>query len=179
MIIGAGKMGEACLRHLAKKGARSVLVSNRSFERAQGLAAEFGGRAIRLDDCIAAMSEADIVVSSTGCPHTILSRADIEAAMRSRRNRPLVLIDIAVPRDVDPEAQSIPNVYLYNIDDLEAIVRENVRHREQELAQCRAIIEQQTAAVMAKLMPVRNQSHDSHIQSQSEWLCYGAAACGS
>src|SRR5204863_3225023 len=69
MIIGAGKMGEACVRHLAKKGARSVLVSNRSFDRAEALAAEFGGRAIRFDECLAAMVEADIVVSSTGCPH--------------------------------------------------------------------------------------------------------------
>src|SRR5207247_9806075 len=101
MIIGAGKMGEACVRHLAKKGARSVLVSNRSFERAQGLAAEFGGRAVRFDDCLQALAEADIIVSSTGCQQAILHRAEIEAVMRSRRNRPLVMIDIAVPRDID------------------------------------------------------------------------------
>src|SRR6185436_2177187 len=77
MIVGAGKMGEACVRHLNKKGARSVLVSNRSFERAQTLAAEFGGRAVRFEDCLAAMAEADIVVSSTGCPQTVLQRDDI------------------------------------------------------------------------------------------------------
>jgi glutamyl-tRNA reductase len=140
MIIGAGKMGEACVRHLNKKGARSVLVSNRSFERAQTLAAEFGGRAIRFDDCLAAMVEADIVVSSTGCPHTILHREDIAKVMSARRNRPLVLVDIAVPRDIAADVQRLDNVYLYDVDDLEVIVRENVRHREQELARCRHII---------------------------------------
>jgi glutamyl-tRNA reductase len=177
MIIGAGKMGEACVRHLARKGARSVLVSNRSFERAQELAAEFGGRAVRLDDKLQALTEADIVVSSTGCPQAILHRAEIEAVMRSRRNRPLVLIDIAVPRDIDADVQFVPNVYLYNIDDLEAIVRENVRHRELELAQCRAIIAQQTAAVMAKLMPVRKEHHDPRIQTNPDWVFSGAAIC--
>lgn len=153
MIIGAGKMGEACIRHLAKKGARSVLVSNRSFERALGLAAEFGGRAVRFDDCLAAMVEADIVVSSTGCPQTILRRADVERVRLERRNRPLFLVDIAVPRDIDPEVQQLESVYLYNIDDLEAIIRENVRLREQELSRCRHIIVERAAALTAKLNP--------------------------
>jgi len=151
MILGAGKMGEACVRHLAKKGVRSVLVSNRSYDRAQELAQEFAGRAIRLDDCVGAMSEADIVVSSTGCPQTILHRTDIEAAMKTRRNRPLVLIDIAVPRDIDPDVERIPNVFLYNIDDLEAIVRENIQQREQELSRCHEIIAQRAREVLASL----------------------------
>src|SRR5215469_7914123 len=97
MIIGAGKMGEACVRHLAKKGARSILVANRSYERAVNLAAEFGGRAIRFDDCLTAMAEADIVVSSTGSPTTVLHKDGVAAVMAARRNRPLFLIDIAVP----------------------------------------------------------------------------------
>src|SRR5215218_587576 len=87
MIIGAGKMGEACVRHLSKKGARSILVSNRSFERAEGLAHEFGGRAIRFDGCLEAMAEADIVVSSTGCPQTILHAEQIERVMAARRHQ--------------------------------------------------------------------------------------------
>jgi len=153
MIIGAGKMGEACIRHLAKQGVKSVLVANRSIERAQALAAEFGGRAIGLDQCLQAMTAVDIVVSSTGSPDTILRRADLEQVMKARRDRPLALIDIAVPRDIDPEVQLVPGVFLYDIDDLEAIVRENIRSREQELAQCRAIIDAETAEVMAKLTP--------------------------
>jgi glutamyl-tRNA reductase len=150
MIIGAGKMGEACVRHLAKKGARSVLVSNRSFDRARGLAAEFGGRAVRFDDCLSAMVEADIVVSSTGCPQTILHRADVAAILPARRRRPLVMIDIAVPRDIDADVQQLEDVYLYNIDHLEAIVRENLKSREQELGRCDEIISERAAELMAK-----------------------------
>jgi len=166
MIIGAGKMGEACIRHLAKQGVKSVLVANRSIGRAQALAAEFGGRALRLDECLQAMTEVDIVVSSTGSPETILNRADLEMVMKARRNRPLALIDIAVPRDIDPEVQIIPGVYLYNIDDLQAIVRENVKSREQELAQCRAIIEEETAAVMAKLAPAPERRTDRRAEPE-------------
>jgi len=158
MIIGAGKMGEACVRHLAKKGARSVLVSNRSYERAVNLAAEFGGRAIRFDDCLTAMAEADIVVSSTGSPTTVLHKDGVAAVMAARRNRPLFLIDIAVPRDIDADVQELENVYLYNVDHLEAIVRENVRLREQELAQCQTIITDRAAELMPKLAPRPEQS---------------------
>ncbi len=153
MIIGAGKMGEACVRHLAKKGARSVLVSNRSFERAVGLAAEFGGRAVRFDDCLEAMVEADIVVSSTGCPQTILHRADVAKILPARRSRPLVMIDIAVPRDIDADVEQLENVYLYNIDHLEAIVRENLAMREQELGKCHEIIAERATELMARLNP--------------------------
>lgn len=153
MIIGAGKMGEACVRHLAKKGARSVLVSNRSFERAQNLANEFGGRAVRFDECLNGMIEADIVVSSTGSPQTILNRQDIAAVMPARSNRPLFLIDIAVPRDIDADVQHLNNVYLYNVDHLETIVRENVRNRELELVKCHSIITNHAATLMAKFAP--------------------------
>jgi glutamyl-tRNA reductase len=179
MIVGAGKMGEACVRHLSKKGARSVLVSNRSFERAQSLAAEFGGQAIRFEDCLPAMEQADIVVSSTGCPHTVLHRDDIARVMSARRSRPLVLIDIAVPRDVAEDVQHINNVYLYNVDDLEIILRENVRLREQELAHCEAIVAERAEAVMAKVSPVPERNYDMDIQSEPRWVFSSVAACHS
>jgi len=175
MIIGAGKMGEACVRHLAKRGARSVLVSNRSFERAQGLATEFGGRAVRFEECLQAMAEADIVVSSTGCPHLVLNRDDVAAVMK-RRSRPLVLVDIAVPRDIDPEVQHLNNVFLYDIDDLESIVRENVKNREQELAQCTTIINESTAALMKKLNPAGGQNMGVPVQGKPAWEFCGATA---
>jgi len=177
MIIGAGKMGEACIRHLAKKGARSVLVSNRSFDRAQALAEAVGGQAIRFDGCLDALKETDIVVSSTGCPQTILHRQEIQGVMTARRNRPLFLIDIAVPRDIDPAVHGLPNVYLYNIDDLEALVREGLRHREGELSRCRGIIEERAGALLARLNPARKQNHDFNLQPQPAWLLGGAAAC--
>ena len=179
MIIGAGKMGEACVRHLSKRGARSVLVSNRSFERAEGLAAEFGGRAVRFDGCLDAMVEADIVVSSTGCPQTILHASQIEQVMAGRRHRPLFMIDIAVPRDIDPEVQFLDNVYLYNIDHLQSLVRENLQHREAELARCRNIIEQRTVALMSKLTPVRKETYDHQLLPEPHWLLGGAALCHS
>ncbi len=153
MIIGAGKMGEACVRHLAKKGAHSVLVVNRSYDRAEALAAEFGGRAVRFEALADALTQADIVVSSTGCPHTILSRRDLAPLMLARRNQPLFLVDIAVPRDIDADVQTLDNVYLYNVDHLETIVRENVRLREQELTRCQAIIAERAQALMARLVP--------------------------
>jgi glutamyl-tRNA reductase len=151
MIIGAGKMGEACVRHLNKQGARSVLVSNRTFDRAQALAAEFGGRAIQFEDCLAAMAEADIVVSSTGCPQVILNRADVARVMAARPGRALVLIDIAVPRDIAADVQQLDNVFLYDVDDLEGIVRENTKCREQELARCRSIIAGHAGEVVQRL----------------------------
>ena len=125
MILGAGKMGEACVRHLAKRGARSVLVANRSLERAQMLAAELGGRALPFDERLTAVVAADIVVSSTGSPTTILHKDEIAGILAARSNRPLILVDIAVPRDIAPDVDELENVYLYNIDHLEAIVREN------------------------------------------------------
>jgi glutamyl-tRNA reductase len=165
MIIGAGKMGEACVRHLAKRGARTVLVSNRSFERAQNLAAEFGGSAVHFDECRQALAAADIVVSSTGSPHTILHRDDIAPILSARHGRPLFLVDIAVPRDIDPNVQQLPNVFLYDIDDLETIVRENTRCREQELARCQNIIAERTAAVMAKIKPAPEKIYKSGVRS--------------
>ena len=177
LIVGAGKMGESTVRHLAKRGAKSVLVSNRSFDRAQALAAEFGGRAVRFDDCFTAMAEADIVVTSTGCPHTILHRAEIEKVMPSRRNRPLVLIDISVPRNIAQDVQEINNVYLYDVDDLEVIVRENVKHREQEVTRCQSIIDERTEAVLAKVAPAPERYYESEVPSRPSWAFRNAAVC--
>ena len=173
MIIGAGQMGEACTRHLARKGARSILVSNRSYDRAVELANELGGRAVRFEDCLIAMAEADIVVTSTACPRAFLQRTDVEAVMARRRNRPLILIDIAVPRNIDAEVQRSNNVYLYNIDDLEAIVRANVRNREQDLALCHRIIETGAGALLEKLNYRKEQPFDAWLQFHPIWAAHG------
>ena len=177
MIIGAGKMGEACIRHLAKKGARSVLVSNRSYDRALNLATEFGGRAVRFDDCLQAMAEADIVVSSTGSPQTILHRDEVASVMAGRGNRPLFLIDIAVPRDIDAGVDQLDNVYLYNVDHLEAIMRENLRQREQELARCQTIIRERTEALMARFTSPPETNYEARVQPQPRWVLGAVAAC--
>jgi len=177
LIVGAGKMGEACVRHLAKKGARSVLVANRSFERAVGLAGEFGGTAVRFDELFTAMAKADIVVSSTGAPQTILHKDDLAQVMGARRDRPLFLIDIAVPRDIDADVESVDGVFLYNVDHLESIVRENVRSRECELAKCGEIIEERATALLKKVTFGSNPPRPVQEQeSQIDWSL-NAAAC--
>ena len=174
MIIGAGKMGEACIRHLIKKGVRSIIVANRTLERAEELAREFGGRAVNyMDEGLAAMVEADIVVSSTGCPETILDREDVEAVMRQRPRRPLFLIDIAVPRDIAPLVQRVDNVFLFDIDDLEKLVTENVRLREQEMAPCRDIIEKHAIELMAKLNGPPRKVEAAGQQRQVSWAFPG------
>jgi glutamyl-tRNA reductase len=177
MIVGAGKMGEACVRHLAKKSARSVLVANRSFERAQNVAAEFGGRAVRFEELLSALGEADIVVSSTGCPHTILHREELAGLMPARRNRPLFLIDIAVPRDIDGDVQQINNVFLYNVDHLESIIRENVRLREQELTRCQAIIAERAGALMARLAAAQPPAREPAAAAAGNWALAGVVPC--
>ncbi len=178
LIIGAGHIGETCVRHLAKKGAGLILVANRSFERATELAAEFVGRAVRFEDCLTAMADADIVVASTGCPRTFLRRATVEAVMVRRWNRPLILIDMSVPRNIDAEVQRLDNVYLYNIDDLEAIVRENVRTREQDLALCQRIINVRATVLMERLDSGKERLREAGPQFQSGWVSPGAAVAG-
>jgi glutamyl-tRNA reductase len=177
LIIGAGKMGEACVRHLTKKGARSVLVSNRSHERALNLATEFGGRAIRFDECIKGLIEADIVVSSTGCPQTILNVNDLAKVMSARRHRTLFLIDIAVPRDIDPAVQQLENVYLYNVDHLETLVRENLQSRREELGRCMEIISERALALMAKIAPAPPKPFKPAGNASPEWTFGSLAVC--
>ena len=177
MILGVGKMGEACVRHLAKSGVRSVLVANRSLERAQALAAEFGGRALSLDERLAALTEADIVVSSTGSPTTVLHKSEIAGVLAARANRPLVLVDIAVPRDIAPDVEELDNVYLYNIDHLEAIVRENSRMREQELSKCNAIIARRVSTLMARINPAPKKKPGAEVELLPGWFSGEAIAC--
>lgn len=140
MIIGAGDTGEKTARALLSRGARGIIVSNRSFDRAAALANELGGRAVSFDDWATEFGNVDIVISSTAAPHPILDRNRLEPLMRTRKNRALLLIDIAVPRDIDPEVNLMPNVFLYNIDDLQNIANDYLKQRKLEIANCEAII---------------------------------------
>jgi glutamyl-tRNA reductase len=140
MVIGAGDTSEKTARALLSRGARSIIVANRSPDRAVALAKELGGRAVQFGDWAAEFQKIDIVISSTAAPHHILDRARLEPLMKLRHHRPLLLIDIAVPRDIDPEVNFLENVYLYNIDDLQAIADDYLRLRKEEIARCEAII---------------------------------------
>ena len=122
LVLGAGKMSEVTARHLQSRGAPAVLVANRTYERAVSLAAQFGGPARRFDDLPALLMASDIVVCSTAAPHPIVTRALMNDVMRARRGRPLYLVDIAVPRDVEASVDALQNVYLYNIDHLQDLV---------------------------------------------------------
>lgn len=145
MILGAGEMSRITAQSLVSRGARSIFVSNRSFDRAEELAAEMGGSAVRFDDWQRVLERVDIVISSTGSPHAIVHREDVEKARRARKFRPLFLIDIAVPRDIDPAVGEIEEVYLYDIDTLEQLAEEARDKRLEQIAQCERIIDAELA----------------------------------
>jgi glutamyl-tRNA reductase len=132
LLLGAGQMGELTARHLVENGVNTVFVSNRKYERAVQLAERFKGIAIPYEDFMKSAIQADIIITSTGAPHYIIRSWDVAHIMPKRQDRPLIIIDIAVPRDVEPEVSAIAGVSLYNIDDLEAVVESNIRLREQE-----------------------------------------------
>ena len=140
MIIGAGQMGELAARHLAAKGAAAVLVSNRTYAHAVALAEELQGEALRFQDVWKAMPRADIVITSTGCPHTIIHREEMERVMAARQGRPLFLVDIAVPRDIDPAVEEIPGCTVANIDSLKEAAGRNLRHRQEAMEAAEAIL---------------------------------------
>ena len=140
MILGAGETSEKAARALLSRGARSIIVSNRTFARAEALAKELGGRAAQFDAWSDECRRVDIVISSTAAPHHILDRGKLEPLMQARGNAPLLLIDIAVPRDIHPEVNYLDNVYLYNVDDLQAIADNHLQQRREEVARCESII---------------------------------------
>ena len=148
LVIGAGDTSEKTARALLSRGARSIIVANRSFDRAQALAGELGGRAVPFDDWAGEFEKIDIVISSTSAPHHILDRVKLEPLMKARRQRPLLLIDIAVPRDIDPEVNLLENVYLYNVDDLQGIADDYLKLRQEEIARCEAIIAEKVKALL-------------------------------
>jgi len=153
MILGAGDTGEKAARALLSRGAKSILVSNRSYDRAESLAAELGGRAVHFDEWAGEFRKIDIVISSTSAPHYVLDRAKLAPLMELRGNEPLLLIDIAVPRDIDPEVNMLDNVYLYNVDDLQAIADNYLKQRKDELARCEAIIRERAGALLGACRP--------------------------
>ncbi len=148
MVIGAGDTSEKTARSLQSRGARSLLVSNRSFDRAAALAGELGGRAIHFDEWEAEFARIDIVISSTSAPHYVLDFARLQRLLRMRASRPLLLIDLAVPRDIDPAVERLENVYLYNVDDLQAIADESIRQRREEIVRCEGIIRERALSLI-------------------------------
>lgn len=143
MLIGAGEMCELAAKHFLNSGARGVMVTNRTFERAERLAEEFGGEAVLFEELLENIHRADIVLSSTGAPHIIIGPKDVEEAVRRRRFKPMFFIDIAVPRDIDPKVDDLENAYLFTVDNLQEIVQANLAQRNLEAEKAEEIINQE------------------------------------
>jgi glutamyl-tRNA reductase len=158
MVLGAGEMAENCVRLLLKKDAQSIFISNRSFDRALDLATRCGGQAVCFGDCLFGMRDVDVVIAATSSTETLLNRVDVENLMKGRGQRPLLLMDLSVPRNIDPAVTGLDHVSLYNIDDLEALARRGVQARERELTACHQIIEAHVAALTEKLHTEEAQS---------------------
>ncbi|BCG60541.1 glutamyl-tRNA reductase [Paenibacillus sp. URB8-2] len=144
LILGAGKMSELTVKHLYASGAAEVVVANRTLARAAELAEKFAGRPCTLEEAASRLYEFDIVISSTGAGGYVLTAGRIAESMKNRPSRPLFMIDIAVPRDIDPSASELPNVFLYDIDDLEGIVESNLEMRRSEAAKIEGLIAEES-----------------------------------
>ncbi|KAB2954600.1 glutamyl-tRNA reductase [Heliorestis acidaminivorans] len=143
LILGAGKMSELTLKHLCANGVSTVMVANRSFERAQTLANQFGGLAIPFSEMDTYMAEADIIISCTAASHYVIRKSMIEKVMAQRSEQPLFLIDIAVPRDVEPAVGTVKGVHLFDVDDLQNVIDQNLAERRKAASQAELIIEQE------------------------------------
>ncbi len=143
LLIGAGETIELAARHLNDQGLGRMIVANRTVERAHDLASQFGGYAISLTEIPAHLNDADIVISSTASPQAIVSYQQVKQALKQRKHRPVFMVDLAVPRDIDPEVSTLEDIYLYTVDDLHQVVEENMQSRKEAAAQAEEIIEVQ------------------------------------
>ena len=140
MVLGAGEMAELALECLIREGVRAAIVANRTHERAVELAARHGATAIRYDECWSQLAGVDLLISSTSAPHPVVLPQHVRAALAQRGDRPFCILDIALPRDVDPAVGAIDNVFLYDLDDLRAVVAANIERRQQELPPAEGLI---------------------------------------
>ena len=150
-LVGAGKMCELAARHLLAHGANKIFVGNRTFDRAAALAQKFNGEAVSFDQLYDTVDRADIVITSTGAPHAIFRKEHGEKFLSRRRNRPMFFIDIAVPRDVDPEMNKLDGIFVYDIDDLQQVVSSHVSDRRAEADRAEAIVQLEVDKFQARL----------------------------
>jgi glutamyl-tRNA reductase len=148
LVLGAGETSELTARHLISQGVQHLVVANRTLEHALHLAARLEGQGVPLAELPMHLPKADIIVSSTGSPKFVISKADVQNALKLRKNRPMFFIDIAVPRDIDPAVNELDNVYVYDIDDLQHVVEENRKAREREAVLAETIIAREVEDVL-------------------------------
>jgi len=150
-LIGAGEMCELAAKHFVNNGVSKVLVTNRTFSRAEKLAEEFDGVAVSFDNFREQLHRVDIVLSSTGSPDYVLDAKKLKQVCKERRYKPMFLIDIAVPRDIDPAANKLDSIYLYDVDDLQGVVQANMKERQKEAAKAELIINDEVGQFQAWL----------------------------
>ena len=151
LILGAGTMSELTATHLQAKGVKTIFVSNRTFAKAEMLAERFNGKAVKLDNFVDYAKDADILITSTGAPHYIITEGEAKKITTLRKGEPIVMIDIAVPRDIDPAVADLDGIYLFNIDSLESVVEENKAQREEEARRAEPIIHDAIEELLDKL----------------------------
>ncbi len=142
LLVGAGEMAELAVEHLIRNKASEIYVANRTFENGVQLAKKFNGKPIRFEEITTFLESADIIISSTGSPEFVITRDQVKSVIRKRRNRPIFFIDIAVPRDIDPRVNRLTNSYVYDIDDLQGVVDDNIEDRQQEAIKGERIIDE-------------------------------------
>lgn len=144
MLVGAGEMAELAATHLLRNGVEDVIIANRTLSRAKTLAESLGGEPIQIENMSDRLHEVDIVISSTGSPVAVIKAKDVKAVLKKRKNKPMFFIDIAVPRDIDPDVNILDNVYLYDIDDLKEVVEDNMAQRQEEASKAHAVVDLET-----------------------------------
>ena len=151
LVVGAGKMSESAARHLRRGGVSEILVTNRTRARAEAMADEFQGRVVDYEKLFAALADVDIVIASSGAPHFIITQEQMKSVMARRRNRPMFLIDIAVPRNIEPAVNEVESVFLYDIDDLERVVDTNLKGRVELAAEAEDIVREEVERMVLRM----------------------------
>ncbi|MEJ2181274.1 MAG: glutamyl-tRNA reductase [Gammaproteobacteria bacterium] len=168
LLIGAGETIELAARHLHESGIGRMIIANRTVDRAHNLAAEFNAYAISLPDIPGHLAEADIVISSTASPLPILGKGSVESALKIRKHRPILMIDIAVPRDIESEVGDLDDVYLYTVDDMQEIIQEGLRSRQEAAEQAEEIIDTQVSHFMSWLQSLGAVSTIRAVRDKAE-----------
>ena len=168
LIFGAGQMAELTAKNLVGKGVKKIYVANRHFDKAKELAMQFGGQAVGFREAMRKANDVDIVITSTGAPHYVVKPWETQLFMSKRKGRELVIIDIAVPRDVDPDVALIKGVELYNIDDLEAVVEDNIKEREYEAIHAQQIIDEEVSSILARFQYLSCQPIMARLSNKAE-----------
>jgi glutamyl-tRNA reductase len=176
MIVGAGKMSELAARHLRRSGATQIYVTNRTYERAVEMAQVFDGKIVEYTKFMSFLPEVDVVITSSAAPHYIITRDEMKKAIGARRNRPMFLIDIAVPRNIEPSVNKLDNVFLYDIDDLQKVVDSNLEGRMHSADEAEAIIREEVERMMARLKAREVVPTIVSLQEQLEKLRAGELA---